>query len=55
MTQESWICPVSGAGKKWANLDTINAIKDRGFIGDQIQRLFDTYQDNWITTVNLTF
>lgn len=49
LIQENWMCPVNGADKKWANLDTIKAFESRGFTEEQIQNLFDAYQDNWIT------
>lgn len=53
LLQESWMCPVNGADKGWANLDSINALKSRGFTDEQIQELFGTYQDNWVTTDDL--
>ena len=53
LLQESWMCPVSGADGEWGNLDTIEAFKANGFTDEQIQRLFDTYQDNWITEADL--
>jgi len=55
MIQESWMCPVYGPDRQWANLDTINAMKNRDFTDDQIQELFDTYQDNWITADDFDF
>jgi aryl-phospho-beta-D-glucosidase BglC (GH1 family) len=55
MIQESWMCPVYGPDRQWANLDTINALKDREFTAAQIQELFDTYQDNWITADDFDF
>lgn len=53
LIQESWMCPVSGADRAWANLDSINALKGRGFTQEQIQTLFDSYQDNWFTAIDL--
>lgn len=53
LIQESWMCPVNGRDREWANLDTINALQERGFTEEQIQELFDTYQDNWFTTTDL--
>ncbi len=53
LIQESWMCPVNGQDRAWANLDTINALKNRGFSDQQIQKLFDSYQDNWFTTTDL--
>ncbi len=53
LLQESWMCPVNGADRAWANLDTINAMKKRGFTDEQIQTLFNTYQSNWLTTTDL--
>ena len=54
LIQEYWMCPVnSGKGDKWSNLDTINAFKNSGMTDSQIQQLFDTYQDNWITEYDL--
>jgi len=55
LIQESWMCPVYGADNAWANLDTINAMTSRGFSAAQIQELFDTYQDNWITEEDFDF
>lgn len=49
MIQESWMCPVNGADRQWANLDSINAMKNRGFSDEQILELFNTYEDNLIT------
>lgn len=48
LLQESWMCPVTGEDRKWANLDTLNALEAR-FTKAEVQELFDTYQDNWIT------
>ena len=53
MLQEGWMCPVSGADGEWGNLDTIEAFRANGFSDEQIQQLFDTYQDNWITESDL--
>lgn len=53
LLQESWMCPVSGADGEWGNLDTIEAFKANGLTDEQIQQLFDTYQDNWITESDL--
>jgi len=53
LIQESWMCPINGADRAWANLDTINAMKNRGFTDSQIQTLFNTYQNNWFTTTDL--
>jgi aryl-phospho-beta-D-glucosidase BglC (GH1 family) len=55
MLQESWMCPVFGRDREWANLDTIRAMEDRGWTAAQIQELFDTYQDNWITVDDFDF
>jgi aryl-phospho-beta-D-glucosidase BglC (GH1 family) len=55
MIQESWMCPVSGNDREWANLDTIRAMEGRGWTAAQIQELFDTYQDNWITVDDFDF
>jgi len=49
MLQESWMCPVIGNDRAWANLNTIRAMEGRGWTAEQIQLLFDTYQDNYIT------
>ncbi|WP_139903212.1 hypothetical protein [Clostridium thermarum] len=49
LIQESWMCPVYGIDRQWANLDSINALKSRGFSHEEILDLYDTYQDNWIT------
>lgn len=53
LIQESWMCPINGADRAWANLDTINAMKNRGFNDAQVQTLFNTYQNNWFTTTDL--
>ena len=53
LLQESWMCPVAGTDGEWGNLDTIEAFKANGLTDEQIQRLFDTYQDNWITEADL--
>lgn len=53
MLQESWMCPVTGVDGEWGNLDTIEAFKEGGMTDEQIQQLFDTYQDNWITEYDL--
>ncbi len=47
------MCPVVGADGEWGNLDTIEAFKQNGYSDAQIQQLFDTYQDNWITEYDL--
>lgn len=49
LIQENWMCPVTGEDKKWANLNTIEVFQERGFSEEQINTLFKTYQDNWIT------
>lgn len=49
LIQENWMCPIAGEDNEWANLDTIEVFESRGFTQEQIQELFDTYQDNWIT------
>lgn len=48
LLQESWMCPVSGEDRKWANHDTLDALEAR-FSSEEVQELSDTYQDNWIT------
>lgn len=48
LIQESWMCPVNGEDRKWANLDTLELLESR-FNEEQVQELLDTYQDNWIT------
>lgn len=53
MIQESWMCPVTGVDGQWGNLDTIEAFRKNGLDEEQIQKLFDTYQDNWITEYDL--
>lgn len=53
MLQECWMCPVTGVDGEWGNLDTIEAFKSNGLTDEQIQQLFDTYQDNWITEYDL--
>ena len=53
LIQENWMCPVTGEDGKWGNLDTVNAFKNNGLTDAQIQRLFDVYQENWITETDL--
>ena len=53
LIQENWMCPIVGEDGEWANLDTIEVFESRGFTAEQIQTLFDTYQDNWITEYDL--
>lgn len=53
MIQENWMCPITGADGEWGNLDTIEAMEGAGYTEAQIRRLFDTYQDNWITEADL--
>lgn len=48
LIQESWMCPVNGEDREWANLDTLELLESR-FSDEEIQKLLDTYQDNWIT------
>lgn len=48
LIQESWMCPVNGEDRAWANLDTLNLLESR-FGREEVQNLLDTYQDNWIT------
>ena len=48
LIQESWMCPVNGEDRKWANLDTLKLLESR-FTQEEVQALLDTYQDNWIT------
>ncbi len=48
LIQESWMCPVNGEDRAWANLDTLNLLESR-FSQEEVQTLLDTYQDNWIT------
>lgn len=53
LIQENWMCPIEGADGEWANLDTIEILESRGFTDEQIQTLFNTYQENWITEYDL--
>lgn len=48
LIQESWMCPVNGEDRKWANLDTLEVLEAR-FGGEKTAKLIETYQDNWIT------
>lgn len=48
LLQENWMCPVTGGNKTWANLDTLQ-ILERRFSREQVQEIYDVYQDNWIT------
>ena len=42
LIQESWMCPVSGEDRKWANLDTLNVLEKR-FTKEEVQEIFDIY------------
>lgn len=48
LLQESWMCPVNGENRKWANLDTLEVLESR-FGVEKTAKLLETYQDNWIT------
>ena len=48
LLQESWMCPVNGKDREWANLDTLNLLESR-FTEEQVQTILNTYQENWIT------
>lgn len=52
LIQESWMCPVNGEDRAWANLDTLNLLESR-FREEEVQALLDTYQDNWITEADI--
>jgi aryl-phospho-beta-D-glucosidase BglC (GH1 family) len=52
LIQESWMCPVSGEDRKWANLDTLKVLESR-FNQEQVRVLLDTYQDHWITEADI--
>ena len=52
MIQESWMCPVNGEDRKWANLNTLELL-ERRFTDAEVQELLDTYQDNWITEADI--
>lgn len=52
LIQESWMCPVSGEDRKWANLDTLNVLEKR-FTKDEVQEVFDIYQDHWIMETDI--
>ena len=53
LLQECWMCPVAGEDGEWGNLDTIEAFSKSGMSAEQIQALFETYQENWITEYDL--
>jgi len=55
LIQESWMCPVYGIDREWALLDTIREMEKRGWSAAEIQELFDTYQDNWLTEDDFNF
>ena len=48
LLQESWMCPVIGEDREWANLDTLTVLESR-FTKEQVQELLNTYQEHWIT------
>lgn len=48
LLQESWMCPVNGENRKWANLNTLEVLEGR-FGEEKTARLIESYQDNWIT------
>lgn len=52
LIQESWMCPVSGENRKWANLDTLTVLEQR-FGEEKAAELIQTYQDNWITEYDI--
>ena len=52
LIQESWMCPVNGEDREWANLDTLELLESR-FTDKEVQELLDTYQDNWITETDI--
>lgn len=52
MIQESWMCPVNGEDRRWANLDTLELLESR-FTDEEVQELFNTYQDNWVTETDI--
>ncbi len=53
LVQESWMCPINKADKGWGMWDTREAFKKRGFTEEQILKLMDTYETNWITEKDL--
>ncbi|MBP3686523.1 MAG: cellulase family glycosylhydrolase [Clostridia bacterium] len=53
LLQECWMSPVVGVDGEWGNLDTIEAFEKNGLTQEQIQTLFETYQENWITEYDL--
>ena len=53
LIQEAWMCPLAKPDKAWGNWDTLHALEHRGFTEEQILRLFEAYQDNWITEKDL--
>ena len=53
LLQECWMSPVVGVDGEWGNLDTIGAFEKNGLSAEQIQTLFETYQENWITGYDL--
>lgn len=52
LIQESWMCPVSGENRKWANLDTLTVLEQR-FGEAGAAELIQNYQDNWITEYDI--
>ncbi len=54
LLQEYWMCPVYGDPEvhKWSNLETLQVLESR-FTEEEVQKLMDTYQDNWITELDI--
>ena len=53
LIQEAWMCPLDKGDKGWANWDTLEAFHKRGFTQQQILAMFQVYEDNWITSLDL--
>jgi hypothetical protein len=45
------MCPVNAEDRKWANFDMLELLESR-FTQEQVQKLPDAYQDNWMTQEN---
>lgn len=53
LVQESWMCPINKEDKEWGAWDTRQAFQKRGFSEEQILKLMETYETNWITAEDL--
>lgn len=53
LVQESWMCPINKEDKGWGAWDTREIFQKRGFSEEQILKLMETYETNWIKKEDL--